>query len=392
MADFAVIGAGIVGLATAYKLSERFPERSIVVIEKEDRPAAHQTGHNSGVIHSGIYYRPGSLKAKLAREGNDVMYAFCEANGIDCKRTGKIIAAVKETELQALENLYQRGKTNQLNVRRMTGAEVREAEPHVQAVAGVHVESTGIVDYIKVAEVLVDLLRERGVEIRFSTEVTDLDVHESGVSVETDQGKFRTRSIINCAGLFSDRVAKMAGIKSDTKIVPFRGEYYELVPEKRGLVEGLVYPVPDPAFPFLGVHFTKMIDGSVHIGPNAVPGLMREGYRKSDIDLADMRELATNRGLWKLAMRYWPMGTKEMWRSLSKPAFTKSVREYIPEITEKDLVPAGAGVRAQALTNEGKLLDDFFIVKEKKALHVLNAPSPAATASLKIAEYITELI
>lgn len=392
MADFAVIGAGIVGLATAYKLSERYPNQTLVVIEKEDRPAVHQTGHNSGVIHSGIYYRPGSLKAKLAREGNEEMYSFCEANGITYERTGKIIAAIKETELKALENLYQRGKTNQLNVKRMTGAEVRQAEPNVNAIAGVHVESTGIVDYIEVAVVLVHLLRERGVDIRFSTEVTGLDVNESGVSVETDQGKFRSRTVINCAGLFSDRVARMSGIELDTKIVPFRGEYYELIPEKRNLVSGLVYPVPDPAFPFLGVHFTKMIDGSVHIGPNAVPGLMREGYRKADMHWADFREMLTNRGLWKLAMRYLPMGAQEMWRSFSKSAFTNSVREYIPAITEQDLIPAGAGVRAQALSNDGRLLDDFFIVKEKRALHVLNAPSPAATASLKIAEHIADRI
>ncbi|HET7581055.1 MAG TPA: L-2-hydroxyglutarate oxidase [Bacillales bacterium] len=390
MADFTVIGAGIVGLATAYKLSKEFPDQSIVVLEKENRPAAHQTGHNSGVIHSGIYYRPGSLKARLAREGNKEMYSFCEENGVSCNRTGKIIAAVKETELDALENLYQRGKTNGLEVKRMTGAEIRKTEPYVNAVAGIHVESTGIVNFTDVAEILVHLLSERNVKIHFSTTVTDLDVHESGISIETDHGKIRSRQVINCAGLFSDRIARMSGIIPDTKIVPFRGEYYELVPEKRDKVNGLVYPVPDPAFPFLGVHFTKMIDGGVHIGPNAVPGLMREGYRKSDIDLDDFREIMTNPGLWKLALRYLPMGVQEIWRSFSKTSFTKNVQQYVPEITEDDLVPAGAGVRAQALTSEGRLLDDFFIIKDRKALHVLNAPSPAATASFRIADYIVD--
>ncbi|HEX7063974.1 MAG TPA: L-2-hydroxyglutarate oxidase [Bacillales bacterium] len=388
MADFTVIGAGIVGLATAYKLSRRFPEQSIAVLEKEGRPAVHQTGHNSGVIHSGIYYRPGSLKAKLAREGNKEMYSFCKEHGVPCKRTGKIIAAVKETELDALENLYQRGQTNGLNVKRMTGKEIRRAEPYVDAIAGIYVESTGIVDFSEVAETLIRLLRDRGVEIHFSTEVTHLNVYESGVSIETGNGKIRSRQVINCAGLFSDRIARMSGIVPDTKIVPFRGEYYELVPEKRDRVNGLIYPVPDPAFPFLGVHFTKMINGGVHIGPNAVPGLMREGYRKSDIDLGDFREMAMNPGLWKLAFRYLPMGLQEMWRSLNKGAFTKSVQRYIPEMTEDDLVPAKAGVRAQAMTSEGRLLDDFFIIKDKRVLHVLNAPSPAATASFRIADYI----
>lgn len=390
MADYTIIGAGIVGLATAYKLSERFPEQSIVVIEKEDRPAMHQTGHNSGVIHSGIYYRPGSLKAQLAREGNEAMYAFCKEHGIACKKTGKRIVAVKESELAALESLYQRGKTNQLNVKRLSGEDIRRDEPHVNALAGIYVESTGVVDYTNVAEVLVQLLRERGAEFRFSTTVTGLDINESGASIETDQGKFRTRHVINCAGLFSDRIARMSGIELDTKIVPFRGEYYELVPEKQDLVRGLVYPVPDPKFPFLGVHFTKMVDGSVHIGPNAVPGFKREGYRKTDVDRVDLREIVTYAGLWKLAVRYLPMGVAEMWRSVNKSAFTKSVQQYIPEITEDDLVPSGAGVRAQALTTDGKLLDDFFMVKERCALHVLNAPSPAATASLKIAERIAD--
>ncbi|HEU5139544.1 MAG TPA: L-2-hydroxyglutarate oxidase [Bacillales bacterium] len=390
MADFTVIGAGIIGLATAFKLSQRFPDQNIVVLEKEDRPAAHQTGHNSGVIHSGIYYRPGSLKAKLAREGNKDMYEFCEEHGVSYRKTGKIIAAVKDEELAALENLYQRGKTNGLEVKRMTGEEIRRVEPYVNAVAGIYVSSTGIVDFSEVAETLVRLLRERNVKIHFSTRVTDLDVHESGVSIETDHGKIRSRQVVNCAGLFSDRIARMSGIEPDAQIVPFRGEYYKFAPEKRDRVNGLVYPVPDPAFPFLGVHFTKMIDGGVHIGPNAVPGLMREGYRKSDFDLDDFREIVTNPGLWKLAFRYLPMGVQEMWRSFNKKAFTRNVQQYVPEITEEDLVPVEAGVRAQALTNEGKLLDDFFIIRDRLALHVLNAPSPAATASFKIADYIVD--
>lgn len=392
MTDFTIIGAGIVGLATAYKLSEKYPERSIVILEKEDHVAAHQTGHNSGVIHSGIYYRPGSLKAKLARTGNNEMYAFCKEHGIACEKTGKIIAAVKEAELYELENLYQRGKMNQLIVTRMTAAEVREKEPHINAVAGIHVESTGIIDYVEVSAVMAKQLQKREAAICFSTKVTGLDVNKSGVSIETNQGKFRSRIVINCAGLFSDQIARMSGIELDTKIVPFRGEYYRLVPEKKELINGLVYPVPDPSFPFLGVHFTKMIDGSVHIGPNAVLGLKREGYQKNDFDWQDFREVAANRGLWKLATRYLPMGIQEMWRSLNKPAFVKNVKQYLPEISESDLVPAGSGVRAQALSKDGRLLDDFFMIKERSALHVLNAPSPAATASLQIADYIVEQV
>jgi L-2-hydroxyglutarate oxidase len=392
MSDFTVLGAGIVGLAAAYKLSRRYPNAAIHVVEKENRPAVHQTGHNSGVIHSGIYYRPGSLKAKLAREGNSEMYEFCRDHGIECRRTGKFIAAVNDGELQALENLFNRGKTNGLNVKRVSAADMNKEEPYLNAVAGIHVESTGIVDYTAVSERLVQLLRERGVAFHFSTEVTGLRIFEVGATVETNNGDFDTRMVINCTGLYSDRIARMSGIVLDTKIVPFRGEYYELKKDKQHLVNGLIYPVPDPSFPFLGVHFTKMLDGGVHIGPNAVLGLKREGYRKADVDTEELFEIITYPGLWKLAARYLPMGIQEMWRSFNKASFTDNVRQYIPGITEEDLVPAGAGVRAQALMNNGKLLDDFFMIKDRSALHVLNAPSPAATASFRIADHIVDRV
>jgi L-2-hydroxyglutarate oxidase len=390
--DLAVVGGGIIGLTTARELRRRFPSAAVVVLEKEDRIAAHQTGHNSGVIHSGIYYRPGSLKARLCRAGSESMVAFCREQGVPVEVCGKLIVATEPSELPRLEALLERGLANGLQVRRMGPAEAREREPHVRALAAIDVPSTGIVDFRQVCDALRKLLEADGVELRLGAEVRGLGRADGDHLLETGTGGVRAGYLINCAGLHSDRLARAAGADPGARIVPFRGEYYELVPSRRGLVHGLVYPVPDPAFPFLGVHLTRMIDGSVHIGPNAVPAGRREGYRKTALSARDLAATATWPGFWRLARRYWRTGSREIWRSLSKRAFVAEVRRLLPEIGPDDLEPAEAGVRAQALARDGKLVDDFLIVEGERATHVCNAPSPAATASLEIARHVVSRI
>jgi L-2-hydroxyglutarate oxidase len=392
MYDFAIIGGGIVGLSTAMALGRRYPDAKLVLFEKESRWAFHQTGNNSGVIHSGVYYKPGSFKAKFCRDGCQSMVAFCREHDIPHEVCGKVIVATEEHELPLLENLYQRGLQNGIQVARITAEEVREIEPHVNCLAGVRVFSTGIADYKQVCQKYAEIVRSQGGELYLNTKVERMVDRPNSKVVETTNGTFEARLVVNCAGLHSDRVAKMGGVDPEAKIVPFRGEYYELTPEKRYLVKGLIYPVPNPAFPFLGVHFTRMIDGSVHAGPNAVLSLKREGYKKTDFDLKDFAEVMTYPGFWKLAAKHADEGIQEIIRSFSKAAFVRSLQRLIPEVQSEDLVPTHAGVRAQALMNDGKLVDDFLIVKGQNSIHVCNAPSPAATSSLEIGKAVTEQI
>jgi L-2-hydroxyglutarate oxidase len=388
--DVAIIGGGIVGLSTAMTLTQRFPGKKVIVIEKENRVAAHQTGHNSGVIHSGIYYKPGSLKAKLSRSGCQSMVEFCQQQGIDYDVCGKVIVATEPEELPLLEKLYQRGLENQIPVAKISSEAVKEIEPHVQCLAGIRVNSTGIVNYTQVCEKYAELIQNQGGEIQFNTQVQQIHQVSEGILLETNQGMILTQFIINCAGLYSDRVAELGNVKPEAKIVPFRGEYYELTPEKSYLVKTLIYPVPNPNFPFLGVHFTRMIDGSVHAGPNAVLSFKREGYGKTDFNFKDVLETFTYPGFWKLAAKHADMGIAEIIRSFSKAAFVKSLQRLIPEVKSEDLVVSPAGVRAQALRQNGELVDDFLIVEGQNAMHVCNAPSPAATASLEIGKAIIE--
>ena len=392
MYDFAIIGGGIVGLATGMALVEKYPHARLVVLEKESSLAYHQTGHNSGVIHSGIYYKPGSLKAKLCREGSRSIVEFCQKYNIAHEVCGKVIVATQEKELPLLENLYQRGLENNLKVAKITAEQVKEIEPYVTCLAGIQVFTTGIVDYKQVCQKYGELIQSQGGEICLGTKVEKILATDNSQILETNKGNFETKFTINCAGLYSDRIAQLGNANPEAKIIPFRGEYYELVPEKRYLVKGLIYPVPNPAFPFLGVHFTRMIDGSVHAGPNAVLSLKREGYKKTDFDLRDFSEIITYPGLWKLAAKYADEGIQEIIRSFSKAAFVRSLQQLIPEVQAEDVVPAGAGVRAQALMNDGKLVDDFLIVEGKNNLHVCNAPSPAATSSIEIGRAIAQKV
>ncbi|SFE71537.1 L-2-hydroxyglutarate oxidase [Alteribacillus iranensis] len=387
MYDYTIVGAGIVGLSVAHAILKHEPNASVAIIEKERKVASHQTGNNSGVIHSGIYYRPGSFKARFAREGNQSMVEFCEEHGIDYDQCGKVIVATNQSQVPALKKLYERGQENELEVHWMEKEEVLEREPHVNAVAAVEVPSTGIVDYKQVSEKLASLSQEKGADLFLNEEVVSINERQ-GVTIETNNRTIETRIMINCAGLHSDRVAEMTGYKLDMQIVPFRGEYYELKDSAKHLVKDLIYPVPNPDFPFLGVHFTRMIDGGVEAGPNAVLGFKREGYTKTDISFRDLSQVLKSFGFWKLASANMKEGLAEMKRSFSKKAFLTSLQEIIPEIQEDDLVPAPAGVRAQAMRSNGELVDDFYIVAGRHSFHVCNAPSPAATSALQIGEEV----
>ena len=393
MHDFAMIGGGIVGLSVGMHLTERFPDARILLIEKEDHWAAHQTGHNSGVIHSGIYYKPGSFKAKFATEGSQLMYDFCREHKITHENCGKIIVATEEHELPQLDILLQRGLANGLAVTKIGPEQIKEIEPHCAGIAGIKVPSTGIADYKAVAATYAKLITERGGELKLGVKVIGIDQCEGGSPViMTTEGEFPAKFIINCAGLHSDRVARMDEVDPGAKIVPFRGEYYELKPQRRSLVKHLIYPVPNPDFPFLGVHFTRMTDGNIHCGPNAVLAMKREGYTWGDFSASDLIETLTYGGFWNLVRKNFGEGMKEVWRSLSKRAFTKSLQRLIPEIVEDDLVPSHAGVRAQALMPDGKCVDDFLIIPGRDSMHVCNAPSPAATASIPIGRHVVQQI
>ena len=386
-----IVGGGVVGLGVALEITRRFPHLRLLLLEKEDRVARHQSGHNSGVIHSGVYYKPGSMKARLCVSGAAAMVEFCREHRIPHEVCGKVIVATHADELPRLEELRRRGEANGLTgLRMISDDELREIEPHATGLRALVVPSTGITDYAKVCEKYAELISERGGDILMSAAVTGIRRRPNEIVVETPRGAFSTSSLINCAGLFSDRIARMAGDKPEVVIVPFRGEYYDLVPERASLVRALIYPVPDPRFPFLGVHFTRRISGRVDAGPNAVLALAREGYRHIDINVRDLASSLTFPGFWRMARQHWRNGLDEWHRSLSKAAFVHALQRLLPEVRENDLVPGGSGVRAQALKPDGALVDDFQFVPSGKILHVLNVPSPAATASLMIGKAIVD--
>lgn len=390
--DIAIIGGGIVGTATALKLLER-KDYSILILEAENKLAAHQTGNNSGVIHSGLYYKPGSLKALNCAEGREMMCRFCEEYNIRYERCGKIVVATSDNELPALITLEERGKANGLTgIKRLDKNELKDYEPHVSGIAGLFIPQTGIVDYKDVVNRYAELITKKGGIIKTNSKVHVVETFNSEIILITENDEFKTKLLVNCAGLQSDRVAKMCGVDPKLKIIPFRGEYYRLKKEKEHLVKNLIYPVPDPQYPFLGVHFTRMIKGGVEAGPNAVLAFKREGYKKTDFSFRDILEMKLYPGFWKMAMKHYKMGIGEFRRSFSKKLFVESLQKLIPEVQYDDVYPEGAGVRAQALEPDGKLVDDFRIVEAKHMIHVLNAPSPAATASLSIGEKIASMI
>ena len=386
--DVVIIGGGIVGLATAYSFMQQHPHKKILILEKEDRLAQHQTGHNSGVLHSGIYYKPGSFKATTCREGKKLMEEFCTRENVDYKICGKVIVAKDEREVAALNLLYERGRANGVSCEVIGTSRLEELEPHVKGVRALHVPETGIVDYNQVCDRVASRIREHGHEILNGARVTGLKESAKGVIVKSRAGEFPAGYVVNCGGLHSDRLTSLGGNASPARIVPFRGEYYKLKPEAEHLCNSLIYPVADPRFPFLGVHLTRMISGEVECGPNAVLALAREGYRKTDVSIADTFETLTYPGFIRLAAKHWRMELGEIWRSLSKAAFVKALRRLVPEIRADQLVPAMSGVRAQAVSRDGTLLDDFCFEERPRVINVVNAPSPAATASLSIGKLI----
>lgn len=391
--DFVIVGGGIVGLATAMEVQKKYSDAKVTVVEAEPRVAEHQTGRNSGVLHSGIYYRPGSVKATTCRTGKLAMESFCDEHAIPWDRCGKVVVATSETELESLEKIQIRAGENGVQAKRIHSDELRELEPHVAGIAGLHVPETGIVSYRTVAEKMAELIVRHGGQIRLSFAVRRINVSGGDVSVTGQSGEsISCDHVINCGGLHSDRICEMTGLSPEVRIIPFRGEYYDLVTERRSLCRNLIYPVPDPSFPFLGVHFTRMIDGSVECGPNAVLALAREGYRWNKINLRDLAGSIGWGGFRKLARRHWRTGLGEIHRSLSKRAFVKALQRLIPSLTSSDLVGGRAGVRAQAVSPDGNLVDDFLIQTSDRATHVLNAPSPAATASLAIAEKVVSMV
>ena len=389
--DVAIVGGGIVGLATARALHERAPHARLAILEKEPKLASHQTGHNSGVIHSGIYYRPGSAKARLCVEGKHLMLEFCEKHGIRVDRCGKVIVATSKAELPRLHSLYERGRANGVPVELIDPARLREFEPHAKALSAIWSPSTAIVDYGEVADAIARELQTGGVAIETGARVTAIARASDGVELTAGRLSVRAKRLVNCAGLYSDALARLAGATTDVRIIPFRGEYYMLRAERRALVRGLIYPVPDPEFPFLGVHLTRTVHGEVEAGPNAVFAFAREGYRFGRVSPRELAATLAYRGFWRMARRYWRMGTFEMYRSLSKGAFVKALQRLVPDLRLEDVERGGAGVRAQAVSPDGALVDDFRIVAEADAIHVLNAPSPAATASLAIGRHIAGL-
>jgi (S)-2-hydroxyglutarate dehydrogenase len=386
-----IIGAGVVGLAVALEITRRFPHLRVLVLEKENDVACHQSGHNSGVIHSGIYYKPGSLKARLCVSGAAEMIEFCREHGIPHQVCGKVIIATKPDEIPRLNDLLRRGEANGLTGLRFIGPEeLREIEPHARALKALFVPSTGITDYAVVVRKYAELISAAGGMVLTSAAATGMKRSGEEIVIETARGAFSTDALINCAGLFSDRISQMAGDKPTARIVPFRGEYYDLIPDRASLVRALIYPTPDPRFPFLGVHFTRRISGRVDAGPNAVLAFAREGYRHSDISIGDLTSSIAYPGFWRMAGRYWRDGLAEWQRSLSKRAFVRALQRMVPEVTDDDFIPGDSGVRAQALKPDGTLADDFQFVPSGNVLHVLNVPSPAATASLAIGKVVVE--
>ncbi len=390
--DVALIGGGIVGLATAYNLMQRRPGLRLVLLEKEARFAHHQTGHNSGVLHSGIYYKPGSLKAINCRAGKAAMQDFCDQHEIPYKLCGKVIVATRDDELPKMRDIYERGRANGVDCAMISAERCRELEPHAASIGAIHVPESGIVDYQQVCEKMAELMRDAGHDLRTSARVTAVRRVGGESVVQTTAGDVTAKLVVNCAGLQCDRVTKMTGVKPAAKIVPFRGEYFVLKPEAEHLCKTLIYPVPDPGFPFLGVHFTSMIHGGVECGPNAVLALGRESYGKFQVHVPDLLESLTYPGFLKMAAKHWKMGLGEMWRSYSKRAFVKALQRLMPEIEAKHLVACPSGIRAQAVTADGGLVDDFLIDEAAGVINVNNAPSPAATASLNIGKLITDKV
>jgi L-2-hydroxyglutarate oxidase len=385
-----VVGGGIVGLASAYRFIQRHPGRRVTILEKEGQIAVHQTGHNSGVLHSGIYYKPGTLKAATCRAGKKAMEAFCAAEGIAHEICGKVIVAVSDADLPALQRIYDRGQANGVNCQLIDKARLAEMEPHAAGVRAIHVPETGIVDYRQVCERLAERVRQAGGEVAFGAKVTAVRHNSDGVTAVTTAGDFTARQLVNCAGLHSDRVARLTGGDPGAKVVPFRGEYYALRPEAYHLCRNLIYPTPDPKFPFLGVHFTRMIDGSVECGPNAVLAFGREAYRFFALNPGDLLETLCYRGFLRMALRHWRMGLGEIWRSLSKGAFVRALQRLVPDIRPEHLEPGAAGIRAQMIAPDGQLVDDFLILEGERVVNVCNAPSPAATASLQIGDAVVD--
>lgn len=392
MYNVVVIGGGIVGLASALKIKEANPKLRVAVVEKENALARHQTGHNSGVIHSGLYYKPGSLKAKNCVDGYNQLIKFCDEEEISYELCGKIVVATKESQLETLNMLYERGQQNGLKgLKRLIREELKEHEPYVNGISGIFVPQTGIINYKEVAHKYAEKIKHFGGHIFPGNKVLDISENKGFVQVKTNQQTLTTRLVINCSGLFSDQIARLSGVKVNYKIIPFRGEYFKLKKEKEYLVKNLIYPVPDPNFPFLGVHFTRMIEGGVEAGPNAVLAYKREGYKKTDINLRELAGSLGWKGFRKVAGKYWKTGIGEFYRSYSKSAFTKALQELIPDINKNDLEPGGAGVRAQACDRNGGLIDDFLILESEKVINVGNAPSPAATSSLAIGSHVAGL-
>ena len=389
-AQIAIVGGGIVGLATAYQLTQRFPSCQPLIVEKEGSVGAHQTGHNSGVLHSGIYYRPDSLKARNCRLGKEAMEQFCAREGVPYDICGKVIVAVDRSEVPRLENIFERGQQNGVRCE-MVGAErLRELEPHAAGIQAIYVPESGIVNFRRVCERMAEIVREHGGQIVCGSEVRSIETRAETVVLRTRGDSYEAEYVVNCAGLHSDRVTKMGGRKTQARIVPFRGEFYQLKPEVEHLCRNLIYPVPDPRFPFLGVHFTRLIEGGVECGPNAVLAFAREGYRKLDINPRDLCESLTYPGFLKLAAKYWRVGAGEIWRSFSKPAFVAALQRLMPEIRGEHLVPARSGVRAQAISPDGNMVDDFVIQQTDRIVNVENAPSPAATSALNIGTLIVD--
>ncbi len=386
--DIVIIGAGIVGLSTAWQLLQKYPHKKVAVLEKEERVAAHQTSHNSGVIHAGVYYAPGSLKAQFCKEGAAATKAFCQAHSIPFEECGKLLVATNELELQRMNALYERCQTNDLEVHRLTQLELKQREPNVIGKGALWVPSTGIVSYQRICDKLAELVMALGGEVHLATKVTGLSEDAASVSIQTDRGGFQASYLISCGGLMADRLTKMLGIETDFQIVPFRGEYYRLSPHHNQIVNHLIYPIPDPDLPFLGVHLTRMIDGTVTVGPNAVQGWKREGYGKINVSLKDTAAMLSFPGYWHLIKDYWKIGLKETYNSWYKRGYLQEVKKYCPTVQLSDLEPYPAGIRAQAVMKDGKLVHDFLFAQSARTLHVCNAPSPAATSAFPIGKYI----
>ncbi|MDJ0700520.1 MAG: L-2-hydroxyglutarate oxidase [Woeseiaceae bacterium] len=390
--DYAIIGGGIVGLSTAWQLLRREPGKKLVLLEKEDRVAAHQTGHNSGVIHAGIYYEPGSLKAKFCKQGVSDTIAFCDEHGIPYEQCGKLIVATNDLELERLEALFERAKINELDVVMLDKAQLAKAEPNITGIAAIHLKTTGIVSFPRICRHMADSVMRLGGDVRLSTPVTGLAEFDDGIEITTPGEVLEAGYLVACGGLMADRIADMMDIETDFRIVPYRGEYFQLPSEKNDIVSHLIYPVPDPDLPFLGVHLTRMIDGSVTVGPNAVQAWSREGYGRINVSLRDAMDMLRFPGFWKVALRYIRTGVVEYWNSLWRPGYLKQVRKYCPSVELSDLKPYPPGVRAQAVLRDGTLVQDFLFAETARSLHVCNAPSPAATSAIPIGAHICDKI